>query len=323
MTIRIDDTDARLADNPNATAVPSDRFPRHDPKVEDPRDLPELRWRGTQEWICSFVAAWAEAESWYVIDWGDGTADVCHPKLRIARHSYTKYSSCSNIQNTAVARPLYRDGTTGPAVARSVLQARGWGAPQHDLSVYPSAPRKMIAELFRTEKPLGYGIAWDPDTAIQHLDDDKSSASHDYPAGPARRPLIGILDRPARRLRWFTGGEINKTKKAPDSALTAWFGDIDEWDGGYSGKLHVTNHTANELLWQVEFDVDSPGVLREVWPMPTTQMKQLTENRWRVWSTKPLAAGAEVTVGMRVEPPGAPTKWPQNIQASKQREGDR
>src|SRR5690606_39462187 len=29
----------------------------------------------------------------------------------------------------------------------------------------------------------------------------------------------------------------------PNAEVTAWFGDVVEWDGGYSGKFFVTNHT--------------------------------------------------------------------------------
>lgn len=317
MTTRISDEQVQLEQDPNAGCVPTDTYPRRDPREPDPAELPEVDWRGVQNWICAITASWQAAQSFYVIDWGDGKSEIAHPDMRNRTHTYSTHSVCNNLTNTVTIRPLYRDGTTGAAVARSVVQARGWGAPQHDLELAYNSERKVNARLFRRETPLGYGIAWDPDTIIEHLPDGESRSSHEYGAGPSRRPMIGVLDRPARRLRWFSGPMIN-SRDVRGMDLTASFGVSDEWDGGYSGKLSVTNHTDDHQWWVVEFTVDKPGVLREVWPSPTTHMRDLSMGRWRVWSTNPIPANSDVTVGMRIEPPGEPNHWPYHITANPQ-----
>ena len=87
-----------------------------------------------------------------------------------------------------------------------------------------------------------------------------------------------------------------------------------EWDGGYSGNIMLTNHGPRLSGWEVVFDLDEPGVLREVWPS-TVQMREAGDGRWRVWSTTPLEPATTVTIGARIEPPGQPQAWPHNFVA--------
>lgn len=89
----------------------------------------------------------------------------------------------------------------------------------------------------------------------------------------------------------------------------------DEWDGGYSGELVITNHGPTVPGWTVTFTVDDPGVVREVWPS-TAHLHETTDNRWRVTSHTPLSSGDTVRVGARIEPGGEPHPYPRDLTAT-------
>src|SRR5690606_2208426 len=101
----------------------------------------------------------------------------------------------------------------------------------------------------------------------------------------------------------------------PNAEVTAWFGDVVEWDGGYSGKFFVTNHTDAPVGWSVDFTIDAPAVVREVWP-DSVELVQVSDTAWRLKSTQPLGTGAQIEVGVRIEPPGEPDQFPRDITAA-------
>lgn len=97
--------------------------------------------------------------------------------------------------------------------------------------------------------------------------------------------------------------------------LTAWFGLDEAWDGGYRGTFHVHNHTSTEVRgWHVEFSLADPAVLRDAWP--DAELVELGQGRWRITSTRTMAAGTDAAVTARVEPPGKTRQFPDDIQAS-------
>lgn len=307
-----------------------------------------LAWRGVQHWVCGVVAVWEQATGWYQLDWGDGATDIAHPDLPARTHSYVTDNICDNIAATVTARPLYRDGTTGPVAAQAQVQARGRGAPSHRLTLNDDG-RTVTANLSRWEKPIGYSIGWDDGTPLQYLDDGSSYASHTYPAGPSRRPSIAVLDRPARRMWWPTAPAINPTRKhetEPQSMGTfnANFTVASSWDGGYVASYRVTHQKVdgsgtNALPWEISFVLDEPAVIADMWgagapkqsdvhraadyysagapqkavPPLAIYSKGKQPNGGRVYvikGHKPLPVGESVDVGFRVEPAGAPARQP-------------
>lgn len=101
------------------------------------------------------------------------------------------------------------------------------------------------------------------------------------------------------------------------AALTATFGEITEWDGGYSGTFAIHNHSEREVPgWRIEFVLDEPGVLREVWSdsgHARPQYSDLGGGRWRISAAIPIPGSTSVRVGARVEPPGNPRRFPDQI----------
>lgn len=99
----------------------------------------------------------------------------------------------------------------------------------------------------------------------------------------------------------------------PESDLTCWFGCDKQWDGGYAGTFHITNHADTPRTGcTVQFTLDDPARLREVWP-DTATLTDMGSNRWAVTSTATIPAGGDITIGARIEPPGTPNPWPDNI----------
>lgn len=113
------------------------------------------------------------------------------------------------------------------------------------------------------------------------------------------------LDRPPVELVL-----LPEVEPGADAAITAWFGDTTEWDGGYSGHFHITNHTGSPVPWKIEFTLPAPARLREVWPA-TASMTDLGEGRWRIWSTHPM--DETTTVGARIEPGNTTEQQPTAI----------
>ena len=127
---------------------------------------------------------------------------------------------------------------------------------------------------------------------------------------------IEKLEKAAPQQRGF---DIQVTDE--DSDLTAWFGDVTEWDGGYSGRFTVHNAGEQEVPgWQVEFALAEPGVLREAWPR--AEVAELGGGRWRISSTTPIPAFTDAVVTARVEPPGKTRKWPDQIHARSREKGE-
>lgn len=105
------------------------------------------------------------------------------------------------------------------------------------------------------------------------------------------------------------------------SELTAWFGDVTEWDGGYRGRFTVHNPGEQEVPgWVVEFALAEPAVLREAWPR--AEVTELAGGRWRISSPTPLPGCTSAVVTARVEPPGKTRKFPEAIQARAREGGD-
>lgn len=303
---RIDDENLVLVE-PDDSTVPTDHYPRRDPREPDPDEVPELSWRGVQEWICGIVAAWRDAPGWYVLDWGDGRSSLAHPRLRIRRHSLTTNSACDNLSSTVTARELYRDGTTSPVRARSTVYTRGRGDPRHEFTVSSSDPAELHAYLSIREQPYAYSLAWDPDTELERLPDGEYRATHTYAPGPSRRPVIGVLDRTARRLRWFGGPVIHKDKRHEEGGamIVADFAVKTTWNNGYTGEYTVKNNTKTpESTWVLEFRLAKPAEIADYWGAGTLSVKRSTDKYtvYQITSTQPLQGEQAVTATMRVEP---------------------
>lgn len=106
-----------------------------------------------------------------------------------------------------------------------------------------------------------------------------------------------------------------------DRHLTAEFTQRSRWNGGYSGTFTIRNNGPEVHGWRLEFALDGQGVLREVWSsvVHDVQFEELGAGRWRLSSSTPLGAGTAVDVSARVEPPGSPNRFPQQIQVTPQR----
>lgn len=101
-------------------------------------------------------------------------------------------------------------------------------------------------------------------------------------------------------------------------ALSVEFGEVTEWDGGYSGYFTIRNEGTEETPWVLEFGLADPAYLREVWGAGSSRYEELTGGRWRIWSDTPIPAGTDARVGVRVEPSGQP-RGPQGMTVRKGR----
>lgn len=116
-------------------------------------------------------------------------------------------------------------------------------------------------------------------------------------------------EQPERRL-------VPVGEDVPELELS--FGEVTEWDGGYSGYFTIRNEGTEATPWVVEFDLSDPAYLREVWGAGSPRYEELTGGRWRIWSDTPIPAGTDARVGVRVEPSGQP-RGPQGMTVRKGR----
>lgn len=135
------------------------------------------------------------------------------------------------------------------------------------------------------------------------------------PLNPPWSHDVTIAKAGARRFgRWVDLFSIDDDEPGQEP-LTAWFGDVTEWDGGYKGTFQINNHGDGAAQGAVvEFELADPAVLREVWPS-TASFTELGDNRWRITTTATIPPDMGISVGARIEPPGKTRKWPDSITA--------
>lgn len=267
----------------------------------------------------------------HVIDFGDGvqtTVDVRSLPMRV-QHRYT---DTENI----TASVTFPDGRTATRQVRGYTPAEpcfnyhypgsctvtwlfnGW-EPTHPC---PAGGERGSEEY----SPVIINNGYHPPHQV-HRPDNSDGWHVAYGYG---MPVGSHVFKYTSTFRPTSDHPVNITKAAPfkrldpppielivlggDSDMTAWFGNVTEWDGGYSGEFYVTNNTDEAALWQVDFTVDAPGVVREAWPS-TVELVQLAETRWRLRSTQALGSHDTAVAGIRVEPPGDPDKFPRDIAA--------
>lgn len=307
------------------------------PNTTEPTPIQELSWHGLQDWICGVGVAWTQAEGWHLIDWGDGTTTPAHPDMPSRQHIYG--GACDNTTYTISARNLNRDGTTGPTAAQTTVQTRGRGNPGHNF--YLHADERTITLTLGPEKPWAHTIDWGDGTPPQHLDEGTRTATHTYTTTEPFTPWVGIYDRPARRLRWFQTPTLNITEKhRKDSSMAnmhAQFIPHASWHGGYSASYRITNTatSGDPSTWEMSFVLDSPAHIADLWGAgtpkgapqsnarsstaaephnphtePALAVYRKTGNTYVIVCNTPLAPGAHVDVGFRVEPAGEPAKLP-------------
>ncbi|MBO0819318.1 MAG: fibronectin type III domain-containing protein, partial [Nocardiopsaceae bacterium] len=99
-------------------------------------------------------------------------------------------------------------------------------------------------------------------------------------AGGSFTPAIGLLDRPARRVAWFTGPTITETTREKSlSTLSATFTAPSQWWGGYSANYRVTNRGQQATSWELSFFLSAPARVEDVWG--AGQLKRPTERQHR------------------------------------------
>lgn len=266
------------------------------------------------------------------IDFGDGvqaTVDIRSLPMRV-KHTYTKTEDITATVTLPDGRTATREvrGYTPaepcfnynyPGSCSVVWLFNGW-EPEHPCpagGAYGSEEYSPVIidngyhvphQIHRPDSRNGWHVSFGYGMPVgTHVFKYTSTfrPTSDHPVNIAKAAPFKRLDPPPIELLELE--DLN-------AEITAWFGDVVEWDGGYQGKFHVTNHTGEVVSWQIEFVLDGPAQVREVWPEDITHVESLGSGRWRIWSETQMEESW--TVGARIEPPGDPRKWPDGIRGS-------